>query len=134
MRRNNATLNAQLSRVISEVGHTELIAVTDAGLPIPTHVERVDLALSEGIPGFLEVLDVVLAELAVEGATAPAEIESHSPEMLADLRSRLSQRGVELTLVPHLEFKALSAGCRAAVRSGEFTPYANVLLHAGVVY
>ena len=30
--------------------------------------------------------------------------------------------------------KALSHGARAAVRSGEFTPYANVVLHAGVAY
>lgn len=134
MRRNRATLNAQLSRVVSEIGHTDLLAVTDAGLPIPAHVERVDLALAEGVPSFLAVLDVVLAELEVEGATVPAEIAAHSPAMLAELRDRLAVRGVELTLVPHVEFKALSHGARAAVRSGEFTPYANVLLHAGVVY
>lgn len=35
MRRNNGTLNGQLSRVISELGHTDRIVVTDAGLPIP---------------------------------------------------------------------------------------------------
>lgn len=134
MRSNNATLNAQLARVISEVGHTDLVAVTDAGLPIPQEVERVDLALKEGVPGFLEVLDTVLAELAVEAATAPAEIAEQSPEMLDQLRKRLEERDIPLTLVPHVEFKASTKGARAAVRSGEFTPYANVLLQAGVVY
>lgn len=134
MRSNNATLNAQLARLISEMGHTDLLAVTDAGLPIPRGVERIDLALKEGVPSFLDVLDTVLAELRVEAATVPAEIAEKSPEMFDLLRSRLDERGVPVTLVPHSEFKARTTGARAAVRSGEFTPYANVLLQAGVVY
>lgn len=134
MRSNSGTLNSQLSRVISEVGHTDLIAVTDAGLPIPRGVERVDLAVKEGLPSFLDVLDTVLEELEVEAATAPSEIAERSPDMLRELEARLDAVGVPLTLVPHVEFKARSASARAAVRSGEFTPYANVLLQAGVVY
>lgn len=134
MRSNNATLNAQLSRLISEMGHTDLVVVTDAGLPIPSGVERIDLALREGVPSFLDVLDTVLAELAVEAATVPAEIAEKSPEMFELLRTRLETRGIPIDLVPHTQFKARTAGARAAVRSGEFTPYANVLLQAGVVY
>jgi len=134
MRRNSGTLNSQLSRVFSELGHTDQVVVTDAGLPIPQHVERVDLALAAGIPGFLQVLDQTLAEIVVEGALAPAEIEQHSPEMLAAIRERLDREGVELILVPHVEFKKRSGDARAAIRSGEFTPYANVILTCGVVY
>ena len=134
MRKNSGTLNSQLSRVFSELGHTDHLVVTDAGLPIPQHVERVDLALAAGIPGFLQVLDQTLAEIVIEGAVAPAEIEQYSPEMLAALRQRFDRLGVELTLVPHVEFKQRSGVAGAAVRSGEFTPYANVILTCGVVY
>ncbi|GAB2825877.1 D-ribose pyranase [Alpinimonas psychrophila] len=134
MRNNGATLNAQLSRVISEMGHTEKIVVTDAGLPIPAGVERVDLALRAGTPGFLDVLDTVLAELAVEGAIASEEIAQASPDLLAALEDRLISRGVMLQLIPHEEFKKRTVGSRAAVRSGEFTSYANVILIAGVAY
>ena len=134
MRNNGATLNAQLSRVISEMGHTEQIVVTDAGLPIPAGVERVDLALRAGTPGFLDVLDTVLAELAIEGAVASEEIAQASPDMLAALEDRLISRGVILQLIPHEEFKKRTVGSRAAVRSGEFTSYANVILIAGVAY
>jgi D-ribose pyranase len=134
MRRNDATLNAQLSRVISEMGHTDQLVVTDAGLPIPPGVERVDLAVRANLPRFLDVLDTVLEELAVEGALISEEIKQHSPEMLEELTARLSARGVTATFVPHVDFKAATTGARAAVRSGEFTPYANVLLTAGVVY
>jgi D-ribose pyranase len=134
MRNNGATLNAQLSRVISEMGHTEQIVVTDAGLPIPAGVERVDLALRAGIPAFLDVLDTVLGEMAIEGAIASAEIAEASPAMLAEIQQRLEPLGVVLELIPHEEFKKRTASAKAAVRSGEFTSYANVILIAGVAY
>ncbi|GHD44530.1 D-ribose pyranase [Mycetocola manganoxydans] len=134
MRSTNTTINPQLSRIISETGHTDLIVVTDAGLPIPPGSDRVDLAYRPGAPAFFDVLDTVLAELVVEGAVVSAEIEDHSPEVLAALRERLDPLGVPITLVPHADFKLRTHDARAFVRSGEFTPYANVILQAGVAY
>jgi D-ribose pyranase len=134
MRRNNGTLNGQLSRVISELGHTDRIIVTDAGLPIPPSVERVDLALRQGIPAFLDVFDAVLAEVQVQAALLSSEIRDVSPEMLRAIEDRLGAIGVTPAFVPHEDFKQATAGAKAAVRSGEFTPFANVLLTAGVVY
>lgn len=134
MRKTATTINPQLSRIISETGHTDLVVVTDAGLPIPPGSERVDLAYRPGAPAFLDVLDTVLAELVVEGATVSAEVAEQSPHVLAALRERLEPLGVDVQLVPHVEFKRRTHGARAFVRSGEFTPYANVILHAGVAY
>ena len=134
MRKTPTTINPALSRVISETGHTDLLVVTDAGLPIPPGSERIDLAYRPGAPAFLDVLDTVLDELVVEGATVSAEAAAESPEMLAALRERFAGMGFEIALIPHVEFKKLSRGARAFVRSGEFTPYSNVILHAGVAY
>lgn len=134
MRRNGGTLNGQLSRVISELGHTDRIVVTDAGLPIPPGVERVDLAVRENVPRFLDLLDTLLEEVQIEGALLATELKTASPQLLDQIQSRLLARAVAALFVPHTEFKAATAGARAAVRSGEFTPYANVLLTAGVVY
>lgn len=134
MRKNSGTLNASLARVITELGHTDELVVTDAGLPIPTGVERIDLALTANVPGFLQCLDVVLAEVEVEAALAAAEIRDHSPELLAALTDRFSTQGIPFDLIPHTEFKQRSKSSKAAVRSGEFTPYANVILVSGVVY
>lgn len=134
MRSNGATLNAQLSRVISETGHTDTVVVADAGLPIPAGVERIDLAYRPGAPAFFDVLDTVLAELVVESALASEDVADRSPEVLAGLRSRLELLGVELQLVPHTEFKARTASARAVVRTGEFTAFANVILVAGAAF
>ncbi|KAA0962359.1 MULTISPECIES: D-ribose pyranase [Microbacterium] len=134
MRKTATTINPALSRVISETGHTDLLVVTDAGLPIPPGSERIDLAYRPGAPAFLDVLDTVLAELVVEGATVSEEVAEKSPEILAALRERFAGQDFEIAMVPHVEFKALTHSARAFVRSGEFTPYANVILHAGVAY
>ncbi|CAH0251137.1 D-ribose pyranase [Microbacterium oxydans] len=134
MRKSATTINPALSRVISETGHTDMLVVTDAGLPIPPGAERIDLAYRPGAPAFLDVLDTVLAELVIEGATVSEEVAAQSPEVLAALRERFAGMDFEITLIPHVEFKSLTHGARAFVRSGEFTPYANVILHAGVAY
>lgn len=134
MRRSATTIHPQLSRIISETGHYDELFITDAGLPIPAGAERVDLAYRKGEPPFLDVLDTVLAEIVVEGAIMPAEVAAASPHMLAAVRERLEPLGIEVQLIPHADYKRRSRGARAFVRSGEYTPYANVALIAGVDY
>lgn len=134
MRSNGGTLNAQLSRVISESGHTDSIVIADAGLPVPAGVERIDLAYRAGAPAFLDVLDTVLAEFVVEKAIVSGEIAEASPDMLAAVRQRLEQVGVEVEFAPHEEFKQKTHQARAVVRTGEFTPFANIILYSGVPF
>lgn len=55
-----AVLNAQLSGVIASLGHTDGLTICDAGLPIPSEQQCVDLALTKGVPSFLSTLEVVL--------------------------------------------------------------------------
>lgn len=134
MRATGKILQPALARVITEAGHTDLVVVTDAGLPIPPAAERIDLALRPGLPAFVDVLDSIVAEMSVEAATVAEETAAENPVVFAAIRARLAEIGVEPVLVPHLEFKKLSVGARAFVRTGEFTPFANVILHAGVPY
>lgn len=134
MRKNHGTLNPALSRLISETGHTDELVITDAGLPIPPSVERVDLALKPGIPSFLQILDTVLDELSVEGMIVSSEIRATSPQMYQELEARAAELGVQIQHLPHAEFKARTHSARGAVRSGETTSYANVILQAGVIY
>ena len=56
-------LNHQLADVIARIGHTQRLIVADAGLPIPTGVERIDLAVVPGLPGTEEVLRAIALEL-----------------------------------------------------------------------
>ena len=58
--------NAKIQQVIAALGHTQKIVICDVGLPIPAGVETIDLAVENGIPGFLDVLRPVVRELVCE--------------------------------------------------------------------
>lgn len=123
-------LNRHLAGAIAELGHGDGVLVCDAGMPIPDGPRVVDLAFRAGVPSFAEVLDGLLAELVVEGATAAEEVRSSNPAA----SSLLDARFPALDLVSHDKLKELSAGARLVVRTGEAQPYANVLLRCGVFF
>jgi D-ribose pyranase len=106
--------------------------VADAGLPVPEGTMRIDLALKEGVPGFLDALEVILEEVQVESAVIAEEMITTSPQVHKKLDELLQDIPIEI--VPHEEFKQMTADARAVVRTGEFTPYANIILVAGVVF
>lgn len=76
------------------------------------------------------MLEGLLAELVVEGATAATEVREANTAASQLLDSHFPS----LTLVSHERLKELSAGARLVVRTGEARPYANVLLRCGVFF
>lgn len=123
-----ALLHSELSGVIAAMGHGDLLVIGDAGLPVPPRVRCIDLAVTRGVPAFLDVLDAVLSELVVERSAWAAEA---GPAVNQALRARnLGDCG----LMPHDAIKSLTRDARAIVRTGEFTPYANVALWSGVAF
>ena len=122
-------INQPISAVISGLGHTDTLTVADAGLPIPATTERIDLALTTGVPSFLQTLQVVLEELHVEKAIVAEEMKSVSPQIFETVSQILGE--VPIELVPHISFKEQTADSRAIIRTGEFTPYANIILVSG---
>lgn len=124
-------LNGSLCSALARLGHTDTVVVADAGLPLAwNESEVVDLALVAGTPSFAHVLDALLAEVVVESATAAQEMTAANP----GCHSLLAERFVGLALVPHEKLKQQVREARLVVRTGEVTPYANVLLHCGVAF
>ena len=127
--RRGGIINAGLAGALAGLGHTDLVVVCDAGLPIPPGPAVVDLAFRFGVPTFETVLSGLLEELAVEGATAAEEVE-RNPHCYELLRTLLPDLG----LVPHEELKRIVARAKLVVRTGEATPYFNVILRCGVPF
>lgn len=126
-------LHAELSQVIASMGHGDLLVIGDAGLPIPDGPRRIDLAVTRGVPRFADVLGAVLSELQVERAVIAREAcvadgAQQSPEWCAPLLPLVVEQ------VSHAQLKQLCREAKAIVRTGECTPYMNVLLYAGVVF
>lgn len=124
-------LNAALAGALARLGHTHQVVIADAGLPLPYDVPGctvVDLALVAGIPRFEQVLDAVLDAVVVERAEAALESESQSA--IAWITSRID----DVTLITHDELKTRLPHTQLVVRTGESTPFANVILHCGVPF
>lgn len=130
----NGILNASLSRIVAGMGHTDRLVICDSGLPIPSGHEVVDLALTANIPRFLDTLRVVLEELAVERAILAEEMEQQGGGLIDEVRRMLPD--VPIDIVPHEEFKdqTCANGNTWFVRTGEATPYANIILLSGVTF
>jgi D-ribose pyranase len=125
-------LNSELSALISRLGHTDRIVICDAGLPIPEFVPRIDLAVLRGLPSFFDVLQAVLIEMQVERVIYAEEWQRVNPQAVRRLEAELP--GAERDIVSHEMFKQLTREARAVIRTGECTPYANVILQAGVIF
>lgn len=132
----NFLLNSELSYVISRMGHMDELTIGDAGLPIPAGTPRIDLAVFEGVPSFLDVLRAVLSEHKIEGIVMAEEIKYTSPEMHTKIRKLVEEFEDEFSIayIPHMEFKDRTKNSKTVVRTGEFTPYANVILISGVIF
>jgi D-ribose pyranase len=130
----HGVLNSSLSKVIASMGHTDKLVICDAGLPIPRSAETVDLALTTNIPRFIDTLKVVLEEGYFEGAIVAAEMEKCNPDVHAEMLKTLS--GIRLSSVPHEEFKRMGSNGSTVtyVRTGEATPFANIILISGVTF
>lgn len=125
-------LQSDLSHVIATLGHLDTLVVADAGLPIPAGTQRIDLALTKGVPGAIQTLKVILEEMKVERVILAEEAKERNPQFLADVQELLPEVRVEF--VTHSAFKTRTSSARAVVRTGEFAPYANVILVSGVVF
>lgn len=125
----NKLINTALSQLIAELGHTDSLVIADAGLPIALTTSRIDLALTKGVPTFLETLEVVLSEMYIEKAIIAEEMLTASSDIHGKLVALLDDTPIEV--IEHTAFKRRTSDARAVVRTGEYTPYANVILIAG---
>lgn len=125
-------LNAQLISHIAALGHKDTFMIGDAGMPIPRGVPVVDLALIGGVPTFQQTLDAVLNETVVESYMLAEEIKEKNPETFHYIRECLPEQTFEM--LSHALLKSCSDGCKFAVRTGEITPYSNIILTAACAF
>lgn len=125
-------INSDISRVIAQMGHFDKLSIGDAGMPVPKGTEKIDLAIGNGIPSFMDVLNNVLEELEVQKIFLAEEIKENNPTVLAQITDRLPDTPIEF--IPHNDMKAELNNCHAFIRTGEMTPYANILLESNVVF
>ncbi|TVX93431.1 D-ribose pyranase [Paenibacillus agilis] len=125
-------LNSDIAAVIAKMGHTDCIVIGDCGLPIPDTVQRIDLAVKPGLPSYLDTLEAVLADMEVEAVTIASEMTEQNEKIYEGTKRLLGD--IIVKQVTHEEFKALTFQAKAVIRTGEATPYANIILQSGVFF
>lgn len=126
----NGILNSEITKVLADLGHTDTIVIADCGLPIPPSVKKVDLALAFGNPSFLDILNLLKDEVVIEKVTIATEMEEKNKMLYKEITESFP----EIEKVSHEEFKEKTKQAMAVIRTGEATPYANIILHAGVLF
>ncbi|QGF23920.1 D-ribose pyranase [Raineyella fluvialis] len=124
-------LNPALAAGLARLGHTQQVVIADCGLPLPAGAVVVDLTLVRGVPKFTEVLRAVLDEIVIEGALIAGEARDSVVETWV---RELATGVADLEYLPHEDLKRRLPEASLIIRTGEDTPYANVVLTCSVPF
>lgn len=130
--RNGKIINPEIMYALTKLGHTQSIVICDAGLPIPKGAKVIDLAFVLGEMPFLRVLEVVLDEGIFEGCIYAEEIKTQNVAVFEQMKQMIGD--IETGLLSHEDFKVATESAEIFIRTGEDTPYANVILKGGVAF
>ncbi|MBZ5200140.1 D-ribose pyranase [Planomicrobium chinense] len=122
-------INRDIAASLASFGHTDLLVIGDCGLPIPKGVPCIDLSYRIGEPSFLTVLEAVLDDFQAEAAFIAREITEGNPEVEKKILEQL-----KADYISHEELKEQSKQAKLIIRTGEATPYANIVLRSGVIF
>lgn len=130
----NGVLNPKLASMIASCQHGDILMICDSGYPIPFGKETLDLSVTVNLPRSIEVAKVILADLNIEGVIIAAEMEQRSKGFFDELAAILPH--VPVTRISHSEFKEMAEKKRNImfVRTGEATPFANMMFVSGVIF
>lgn len=124
-------LNSDIAKGLADLGHTDLIAIGDCGLPIDPE-KKIDISLKLGEPKFIDVLEVLLEDFSVEYYYLAEEIKENNPDQEKNIEKLLE--GVECEYISHEDFKEKLADVKFVIRTGETTPYSNIILQSKNIF
>ncbi|MBR3599057.1 MAG: D-ribose pyranase, partial [Lachnospiraceae bacterium] len=73
-------------------------------------------------------------DMKIEKIVLATEIKEQNKKVLKEIEDLFEGEGVEVEYVPHTELKAQTKDCKAVIRTGETTPYANIILQSGCIF
>lgn len=127
----NGIINSEISKVLSNMRHTDLICISDLGLPYPNNVKTIDLSLRFGLPSFIDVLTEITKDMKIERIILAEEIKNNK-EVYDEILNMFENISIEY--VSHNNFKQITSDCKAIIRTGEATPYANIILQSACIF
>ena len=84
------------------------------------------------MPSFADILETVLSELCVEKYIVAEELHVQNAAMEQYIKKTMGS--IPSEVVSHEELKKMSEHVVCIVRTGEASPYANIILQSGVQF
>ena len=140
--------NPEISKLIARMGHGDMLVIADRGFPLPLNpqVTVIDVSVTANLPRVVDVVKAVLEELEIEEVILAEETKKISPhihEQFMEIISKIRNKGnpIKVTVIPHSEFKHMvlrgaeeGKEMKGMIRTGELTPFANIILVSGVTF
>ena len=127
-------LNSHIAKVLADLGHTDTICISDCGLPVPEGVQKIDLALDFGVPSFEQVVSIIAKHMKSEAIHVATEIKENNPKAYAFLESTFPSDQYEWIETSTMLSKKPQNNANAFIRTGETSPYANIILRADCIF
>ena len=122
-------LNPHILQLIARIRHTNTVVIADWAFPFWPQIETVDISLTHGIPTILDVLDLLTPVFKIGRIWQAEEFVSHNPQEQIDRFSK-SFGDIPLTREPHADFKKRVPQAIGLIRTGDSTPYGNIILES----
>lgn len=123
-------LNSELCKLMAELCHGHTIMVTDVGFPVPKGVSCIDLAIVKGVPTVEMILKLIDDEMVTEKIIYANELKSNNPKLHKKVLDIFTDADIEEVLHTELITK-YAPNLKCIVRTGEYTPWGNIVLQAG---
>ena len=122
-------LNPALNSLLSRVRHTNTLVIADRGFPYWPMIETVDISLVDDVPTVLAVLHALRGNFQIGSAWMAREFQRKNP---ARTRAEFAEalRGITVAHEPHGVFKQRVPQAIGLIRTGDTTPYANIILES----
>ena len=115
--------------MLSRIRHTNTLVIADRGFPFWPMIETVDISLVDDVPTVLAVLRALRPNFQVGKAWMAREfMKANNAKTRAAFAEAL--RGIQLAREPHVEFKQRVPHSIGLIRTGDTTPYANLILES----
>ena len=123
-------LNPHVLSLLARVRHTNTIVIADRGFPFWPQIETVDLSLVDDVPTVLQLIAAVRANHNFTQAYMAREFQKNNFKTVQEKFAKALRR-VQTKFEPHVQFKKRVPHAVGLVRTGDTTPFANVILVSG---
>lgn len=122
-------LNPHVLDLVARIRHTNTLVIADWAFPYWPEIETVDISLTKGIPTVLDVLDLLSENFLIGRIWQADEFLSHNTAETVERFTR-SFGEVPVTREAHVDFKKRVPHAIGLIRTGDPTPYGNIILES----